>query len=128
VLDICLLSRAVGTAVPRGESIITTFPIQPEGQLRPEFFLVGMVASGLRRHRHCRECLPALAAQQVVGIEAQQISGTMHEAAMWTWPRRRLNVVAPLPHLCLSDPIGCAMTILQHLSDDSPESARFGLE
>ena len=87
-----------------------------------------MVGLGTATLGHRRERLLALAAQQISGVQAQQIDGPMNEATMWACPRRRLNVVAPLPHLCLSDPIGCAMTILQHLSDDSPESARFGLE
>jgi hypothetical protein len=39
-------------------------------QLRSTFQIGGMVASGLRRHRHRREALLALAALQVVGIKA----------------------------------------------------------
>ena len=50
----------------------------PESPLRSLFQIAGMVASGLRRC-HRRERLLALVAQQVVGIEALQISETMHE-------------------------------------------------
>jgi hypothetical protein len=58
--------------------------ILAESQLRSEFFLIGMLPSGLRRSRHLRECLLALAALQVVEVEVQDVGWPMNEAAVWT--------------------------------------------
>ena len=49
---------------------------------------------GLRRRRHRRERLFALAALQVVGIKAQQIGGTMNEATVRTCPGRHRQRMA----------------------------------
>jgi len=47
-----------------------------------------MVGLGRAALGHRWERSTALAALQVVGIEAQQIGRPMNEAAMWTCPRR----------------------------------------
>jgi len=50
-----------------------------------------MVGFGLGRD--CWKCLTALAALQVIVVQAQQVSGTMDEAAMWTPQGRQGDVV-----------------------------------
>jgi hypothetical protein len=68
-----------------------------ESSLRSENFWAGMIAFWLRGSRNCREWLSALAALQIVRVEAQQIRRTVNESAVRTFPRWHGQRVIDLP-------------------------------